>query len=61
MGVDVVQLKRRAAERAVDFVESGMVLGLGHGSTAIFAVRRIAELLRTGMLRDTLGVACSLY
>jgi ribose 5-phosphate isomerase A len=37
-----------------------MVLGLGHGSTAIFAVRRIAELLRMGVLRDILGVACSL-
>ena len=60
MGVGVVQLKRRAAERAVDYVESGMVLGLGHGSTAIYAVRRIAELLRTGVLQDILGVACSL-
>ena len=37
-----------------------MILGLGHGSTAIFAVRRIAELLRTGLLQDILGVACSL-
>jgi ribose 5-phosphate isomerase A len=60
VGVDVAQLKRRAAERAVDYVESGMVLGLGHGSTAVYAVRRIAELLRTGVLQDVLGVACSL-
>ena len=60
MDVDVSQFKRRAAERAVEFVESGMVVGLGHGSTAIFAVRRIAELVKTGQLRRVLGVPCSL-
>ena len=54
------QLKQRAAERAVEFVKSGMVVGLGHGSTAIFAVRRIARLLHEGQLQDILGVPCSL-
>jgi len=58
--VDVSQFKRQAAERAVEFVESGMVVGLGHGSTAIFAVRRIAELVGIGQLRRLLGVPCSL-
>jgi ribose 5-phosphate isomerase A len=53
-------LKQQAAERAVQFVESGMVVGLGHGSTAIFAIRRIAQLLDAGKLRDILGVPCSL-
>jgi ribose 5-phosphate isomerase A len=56
---DDLRLKQQAAERAVEFIESGMVLGLGHGSTAVFAVRRIAELLRTGALTDILGVPCS--
>jgi ribose 5-phosphate isomerase A len=37
-----------------------MVVGLGHGSTAIFAVRRIAQLLNEGQLQDLLGVPCSL-
>jgi ribose 5-phosphate isomerase A len=55
----VAQLKRQAAERAAEFVASGMVVGLGHGSTAVFAVRHIAELLRTGQLRDVVGVPCS--
>ena len=32
------ELKRIAAYKAVDFVESGMVLGLGTGSTAKHAV-----------------------
>lgn len=51
--------KKQAAEHAVTFVESGMVVGLGTGSTAIFATRRIAELLRQGSLRDILGFATS--
>ena len=54
------ELKRQAAWRAVDFVESGMVVGLGHGSTAIFAVRRIAELLHAGSLSNILGVPTSI-
>jgi len=33
---------------------------LGHGSTAIFAVQHIAQLLQSDRLRDILGVACSL-
>ncbi len=37
-----------------------MVVGLGHGSTAIFAVRRIARLLCEGQLQDILAVPCSL-
>jgi ribose 5-phosphate isomerase A len=56
----VSQLKQQAAEHAVEFVESGMIVGLGHGSTAIFAVRRIAQLLDAGRLHDILGVPCSL-
>lgn len=52
-------LKRRAAEAAVELVRSGMVLGLGHGTTAHYALRRIAELLRSGELRDIMGVPCS--
>lgn len=54
------ELKKQAAERAVEFVKSGMVVGLGHGSTAIFAVQHIAQLLQSDRLRDILGVACSL-
>jgi ribose 5-phosphate isomerase A len=59
MNSEIKKLKQQAGERAVEFVRSGMVVGLGHGSTAIFALRRIAALLRTGQLRDILGVPCS--
>lgn len=54
-----MQYKQQAAERAVDLVQSGMVVGLGTGSTAIFAVRRIAQLLEHGQLRDILGFPTS--
>jgi ribose 5-phosphate isomerase A len=43
----------------VEQVESGMVVGLGAGSTATFAVQRIAELLDLGMLHDIVGIPCS--
>ena len=56
----IQKLKQQAAERAVECIESGMVVGLGHGSTALFAVRRIAELLNAGKLSEILGVPCSL-
>jgi ribose 5-phosphate isomerase A len=56
---DLLPYKRQAAEKAVGFIESGMVVGLGHGSTAIFAVRRIAELLKTDTLKEIVGVPCS--
>jgi ribose 5-phosphate isomerase A len=53
------QEKAEAATRAVEFVQSGMKVGLGTGSTAIFATRRIAELLKTGKLRDIVAFATS--
>jgi ribose 5-phosphate isomerase A len=54
------ELKRVAAERAVaDYVESGMVLGLGTGSTAAFVVRRVGELISRGELKDVREVATS--
>lgn len=52
-------LQRSAAERAVELVESGMVIGLGSGATASFAVRKLADELRNGKLRDVRGVPSS--
>jgi ribose 5-phosphate isomerase A len=51
--------KRAAAERAVEFVESGMVLGLGTGSTARHVLEVLADRLRSGALRDVVGVPTS--
>ena len=53
-------LKRASAERAVaEYVRSGMVLGLGTGSTTSFAVRRIGELIASGELENVRAVATS--
>jgi ribose 5-phosphate isomerase A len=52
-------LKRQAAEHAVQSVQSGMVVGLGTGSTAIHATRRIAALVSEGTLKDVVGFATS--
>ena len=60
MSEDLTQFKKQAAEKAVEFVETGMVVGLGHGSTAAWAVRQIAELVKDGQLKDIQGVPCSL-
>src|SRR5579872_161608 len=53
------RLKQAAAIRAVDFVQSGMALGLGTGTTAAFIVGEIAARLRDGRLRDIVGVPTS--
>jgi ribose 5-phosphate isomerase A len=57
---NVTEQKRQAAEYAVQWVKPGMIVGLGHGSTAIWAIRRIAELLKSGELTDIICVPCSL-
>ncbi|MEA2576081.1 MAG: ribose 5-phosphate isomerase [Chloroflexia bacterium] len=46
---DVQQLKHEAALRAVEYVRDGMVLGLGTGSTATFAVREIGRRVGEGL------------
>jgi len=53
------QLKELAAFSAVDFVRSGMIVGLGHGTTADFAIHRIGQLIREGDLQDILAIPCS--
>ena len=55
----LMQYKQQAAERAVEFVEPGMVVGLGSGSTAVFAMRRIAKLHQEGKLYKIVGFATS--
>lgn len=54
------QLKRMAAHRAVEYVQSGMAIGLGSGSTFRFVLERIGELLRSGRLKDVAGVPSSI-
>jgi len=54
------ELKKQVGYKAVDdYVKSGMVVGLGTGSTAAFAVERVGELLKSGELTDIVAVPTS--
>ncbi len=41
--------KLNAGEKAVDFIEDGMLLGLGTGSTVYYTIRKIGEFVKEGM------------
>lgn len=43
----------------MEYVKSGMVLGLGTGSTAAFVVAKLGELLSSGQLTNIVGVPTS--
>jgi ribose 5-phosphate isomerase A len=53
------ELKQEAAYHAVEMVESDMVVGLGSGSTADFATRRIGERLKSGAIKNIVGIPSS--
>ncbi len=43
MSDEIAAMKRRAAQRALEFVEPGMIVGLGSGSTAAAAIAALGE------------------
>ncbi len=45
----MISEKQRAAEAAVEYVKDGMIVGLGTGSTAEFAVKKLGERVRDGL------------
>lgn len=53
------ELKRAAARRAVDYVASGTVVGLGTGSTVRPLLELLGERLASGVLRDVRAVPTS--
>ena len=53
-------LKQQAAEFALQFVQSGMTVGLGSGSTALFATRGIGQRIQTGDLKRVVAIPTSL-
>jgi ribose 5-phosphate isomerase A len=54
-----LDLKRAAAHAAVDQLSSGMIVGLGTGSTAAFAIEEIGRRLSAGQLRGITGIPTS--
>ncbi len=57
MNIDT--LKKLAAEKAVEEIKDGMVVGLGTGSTFHFALLKIAELIKSGELKNIVCVSSS--
>ncbi len=58
---ELSELKKALGTYAADhYVRDGMKLGLGTGSTAIWAARRVAERLREGSLKNIRAVVTSL-
>ena len=57
----IEEAKKRAAAQAVDQVESGMVLGIGSGTTTAEAIKIIGQRLEDGQLRDIKGVPTSYH
>lgn len=57
--MSAAEQKALAAAAALDFVESGMVVGLGSGSTAEMFVEQLGETLKAGVLEHIVGVPTS--
>jgi ribose 5-phosphate isomerase A len=53
------QMKQAVALAAVDQISSGMVLGLGSGSTAALMIKELGARLKDGRLKDLVGVTTS--
>merc|ERR1719443_1074391 len=54
------EFKKQTGYKAVDeHVESGMVIGLGTGSTAYFAVERLGQKLKSGELKNIVAIPTS--
>ena len=52
-------MKQIVADAAIKDVKSGMILGLGSGSTAALMIKSLADEIRTGRLQNIKGVATS--
>lgn len=57
MNIDII--KKLAAEKAVEEIKDGMVVGLGTGTTFHFALLKIAERIKSGELKNIICVASS--
>lgn len=57
--MSIEALKRQAAEKAVEQIKSGMVVGLGTGSTTRYALVKLGELWQAGALANIVGIPTS--
>ena len=53
------QMKKAVAQAAVDQIQNGMILGLGSGSTAALMIEALAMKIKSGEIKDVVGVTTS--
>tara|TARA_B100000214_G_scaffold295992_1_gene225827 strand:+ start:71 stop:781 length:711 start_codon:yes stop_codon:yes gene_type:complete len=53
------QMKQAVAKAAVDQIQNGMILGLGSGSTAALMIEALALKIKSGEIKDIVGVTTS--
>ena len=53
------KMKKAVAQAAVDQIQDGMILGLGSGSTAAFMIEALAQKIKSGEIKDVVGVTTS--
>ena len=53
------QMKQAVAKAAVDKIQNGMILGLGSGSTAALMIEALALKIKSGEIKDIVGVTTS--
>ncbi|WP_269623645.1 ribose-5-phosphate isomerase RpiA [Prochlorococcus marinus] len=53
------QMKQAVAKAAVDQIKNGMILGLGSGSTAALMIEALAAKIKSGEIKDVVGVTTS--
>jgi ribose 5-phosphate isomerase A len=48
--IEPIELKKKlAGEKAVEYIQDGMTIGLGSGSTVYWTIKKLAELIQQGM------------
>ncbi len=58
MGANILNLKQAAGERACEYVKDGMVVGLGTGRTAYYAIKRLGMMVAEDL--DITGIPTSI-
>ena len=53
------QMKHAVAQAAVNQIQNGMILGLGSGSTAALMIEALAAKIKSGEIKDVVGVTTS--
>ena len=53
------QMKKAVAQAAVNQIQNGMILGLGSGSTAALMIEALAIKIKSGEIKDVVGVTTS--